>query len=159
MVIFSVAVIILTINVILHFGKGLLWRRHIDNPLGSSSIASDVEKAEREKSRGELSPVDSSMRPNNPTPTTSHSNEVTSSRHNPHISQAISPNYTIPSFSESEDDYGVPISSSHSRSTFATPPSTAQSSRFSATQQRPSCRHLSDSVYDEVLKSLLYSEK
>lgn len=133
MVIFSISIIILTINLILNFGNGLLWRRHIDNPLGSSSAASDIEKADLEKSKGGLSAVNSSLRPQNPTPTTSFSHEVPSSRHNPQLGQAISPNYTIPSFAETETDYGVPLSSALSQTTFTSQVSRTQSPRFSAT--------------------------
>lgn len=108
LVLYSIAAVVMCVNVVLSFGNGLLWRRHTSKPLSSSDgSATDIEKA-RMPSLGLLTPaIPSGLRPTNPTPTTSFSQELSAhSRHSPKMSAAVSPNYTIPSFytSENEDD-------------------------------------------------------
>ncbi|KIJ39452.1 hypothetical protein M422DRAFT_32703 [Sphaerobolus stellatus SS14] len=146
MVIFSVAVIIMVVNIFMNFGTGLVWRRHKNDHLGSSSSVNDIEKTGERDIPPEMSesPVTSTMRPGNPTPSTSFSHEsehLSGSRHNPRESQLVSPGFTIPSIhsetdraSISETDYGSPPPSARTETSYATPasPLTGQSSRFSS---------------------------
>lgn len=142
MVVFSAAIIVMCINVVLNFGNGLVWRRDGNSsgsPLRSSGGSStDVEKG----TPASDVPTPSGLRPTNPTPSTSFSQDVSAhSRHTPHMSAAVSPNFTIPSFYTSEDDGGVeetPRRSerSHSRRsswfTATSPPSTSREEQFSS---------------------------
>lgn len=128
-VLFSIAVIVLTFNVVFNFGKGILWMKHGDEQLGSSmgsltSRESDIEK-QHSREDSELAPnvdgddigaVDGKeQRPNNPTPTTTYSREhdrspppppPPHSRHTPDMNEAVSPGFTIPSIYSGEDGDG-----------------------------------------------------
>ncbi|KAF8584826.1 TRP-domain-containing protein [Ramaria rubella] len=98
--VFSIAVVVMCVNVVLNFAAGLVWRRDASKPLGSSGGSStDIEKG------ASIPAISTTLRPGNPTPTTSFSQEPsTHSRHTPQMSAAVSPNFTIPSFYTSEDE-------------------------------------------------------
>ncbi|KAF8510575.1 hypothetical protein BU17DRAFT_70012 [Hysterangium stoloniferum] len=140
MVIFSIAIVVMFVNVIYNFGMGLLWKRHGNNPLRSSdSSSSDVEKGEDTKEAASRFPIDSTIRPGNPTPSTSFSRDVAShSRHTPHMDAAISPNFTIPTFysadeeSERDGQSSPPYSTRTRHSSYFTvsPPSTGRDTQF-----------------------------
>ena len=140
-VLFSIAVLVMCVNVVLTFGNGLLWRRHAGRPL-SSSAGSTVD-VEKDGVVAATTPKRPDVRPTNPTPNTSFSNEASvHSRHTPMMSEAVSPNYTIPSFyasEEEEEEEGATTAGGDStrpqsqRSSFFTassPPLTAQADRF-----------------------------
>ena len=107
-VLFSIAVIVMCVNVTFNFGNGLLWRRHANTQLSSSGGTSmDIEKAGMGvfSSAPSIPPMASALRPTNPTPSTSFSHVAsTHSRHTPKMSAAVSPDYTIPSFCTSEEE-------------------------------------------------------
>ncbi|GJJ06123.1 hypothetical protein Clacol_000312 [Clathrus columnatus] len=158
-VLFSIAVIVLTFNVVFNFGKGLLWMRHGDEHLrsstGSTSSSSDIEKQSNSNSQNQEDGAAEGMkqRPSNPTPTTTFSQEhdrnpPPHSRHTPNMDAAVSPGFTIPSVYSSEDGDldsiafrsalpspspypTTPRSSAQSAYTSSSTPSTAKSSRFS----------------------------
>lgn len=107
---YSIASVVMIVIVVLNFGNGLLWRRHSSSPLTSSG-GSDIviEKGSRMPSFDFLTvPIAAALRPKNPTPSTSFSNDQSiHSRHFPRMSAALSPNYTIPTFLTSDNEDGV----------------------------------------------------
>lgn len=148
MVLFSVAVIVLTLNVVFNFGKGLLWMRHGDEHLRSSMGNFDIEKQPTPSNSHSLtddnvSEEKSEPRPTNPTFSQEHERASSTrtpprphSRHTPDINEAISPGFTIPSTYTSEDGDTSTFRSAlpstpHSGSYSASTPSTTRSSRFS----------------------------